>query len=480
MSKVQDDPFRDILTDDEYTEMILWESDQITQPLAYPSLPLFASSTFIETPQDKENTRQPFIFWPAQERQVSHALYTQNLICILKARQLGITWVLCAYSLMLMLTKRDQTVLVFSQGQLEANNIIERVKFLYDNHADQARFPAITEDNKSTLSFANGSSIKSLPATKKAGRSFTASLIILDEFAFMMWPNLLLKAAKPAIDNGGQLVILSSADGNGSYFHQFCQKAQSGGNGYHFIFLPWTAHPGRGENWRNERLAESTSPSDIYQEYPESPEEAFTHASGLVYDNWSDWYDSKEVRGNDFGNVSELAEYVPGGGDIYWAVDDGYVGKLDEATGTYTGESHPRVFLLLQMRADGRLCLFWESYAIQKLSDDHIAEILALPYPLPVYAGVDRSAAELKGRINTAGIYTRNSGSSVEEQIKEMRRWIAPDKNGFRRLIVHPRCKHFRGEQVRYRRDIDDGKPIKQYDHGPDALKGLLWTLRME
>jgi terminase large subunit-like protein len=194
----------------------------------------------------------------------------------------------------------------------------------------------------------------------------------------------------------------------------------------------------------------------------------WVQATGIVYDVWSD---------NE--NVTEAAEYVEGGGPIIWGVDDGYSGKLDSATGQYTADSHPRVFGLYQLRGDGRICRFAESYAVGLLSDQHIAAVSALPYPAPDFVVVDKSAAELKGRLHAADIYTKNSPSDVEESVKEMRRAIAPDANGVRRLLVHPRCTHFRSEMASYRRDAN-GKIIKQHDHGPDECRYVCWVLRYE
>lgn len=198
----------------------------------------------------------------------------------------------------------------------------------------------------------------------------------------------------------------------------------------------------------------------------------WVQASGLVYDVWSD--------GPEGGNVTEAAEYIPGAGLVAWSVDDGYAGMRDPASGLFTADSHPRVFGLYQIRHDGTICRFDESYAVKLLSDQHLVEVLALPYPRPEYAVVDKSAAELKGRLHAAQIYTRNSPSDVAESIKETRRAIAPDTNGRRRLLVHPRCKHFRAEMASYRYDPQTGKPIKQYDHGPDECRYLVWALRYE
>jgi phage terminase large subunit len=197
----------------------------------------------------------------------------------------------------------------------------------------------------------------------------------------------------------------------------------------------------------------------------------WVQATGIIFDVWSD--------GPDDGNVSESAEYIPDGGRVLWWIDDGYTGQLDQTTQTYTAESHPRVFLLVQQRPNGQLCVFAESYAVKMLEDEHISEVLALPYPLPEAAAVDKSAAQLKGRIWNAGIQTLAGPTSVEESIKNMRRMLAKDSNGRRGVLVHPRCRHFRSEMTSYRRD-GDGKIVKAFDHGPDAARYGCWSLRYE
>lgn len=195
----------------------------------------------------------------------------------------------------------------------------------------------------------------------------------------------------------------------------------------------------------------------------------WVQASGLVYDVWSDTE-----------NVTEAADYIPGAGEVIWGVDDGYSGKRDAATGLYTAESHPRVIGLYQLRGDGRICRFDEVYAVQTLSERQVAEALALPYPEPDYAIVDSSAAELRGRLLEAGIAAFGGTHAVEEGIKELRRRMAPDANGVRLFLVHPRCVQFRAEIVSYRRDPATGKPIKQFDHGPDEARMVVWKLRHE
>lgn len=411
-----------------------------------------------------------FDLWDGQ-RQALHTMEHERLAVFLKARQLGISWVACGFALSALLSTANQTVLAYSQGQLEANELIRRVAFLYQQHAWCDDLPRMITDNIGALGWSNGSRMLSLAATRKAGRSFTASIAILDEWAFMAWPRQTLAAVKPTIDAGGKLFIISSADGQGSAYHQFWQHAESGLNGYKAVFLPWFAHPDRGPDWREQKIVEASGDTaSVLREYPANAIEAFTAAAGLVYDVWSD--------GPEDGNVTDRAEYDPDGGAVLWACDDGYHGQLDGQTGQYTSDSSPRVFLLVQERDDGSLAVFDEDYAVKMLPETQIERVQSKGYPDPDYAVVDSAAAELRGRLQAIGIGTYGKPNDIDESIKVTRRFVAKDANGRRRLYVHPRCKHLRYEMASYRND-DKGQPIDMLNHGPDALRYLAWKLRL-
>lgn len=224
----------------------------------------------------------PFRLWPSQVA-VVWALMTTRLIVILKARQLGISWICCAYILWRCLFQRGQMVLVFSKGQDEADEMIRRVKALYERLPDWllSSCPTLVKDNTSLLAWSNRSRVKSLPATKNAGRSFTASVVVIDEAAFQAWADALFTALKPTIDAGGQLIILSTANGIGNLFHRLWIKAVAGLNGFKTIFLAWWCRPGRDRAWYEAQLREYDDPAMVRQEYPSSATEAFL-VSGRV------------------------------------------------------------------------------------------------------------------------------------------------------------------------------------------------------
>jgi len=235
----------------------------------------------------------PFRLWPAQAW-VLWQFCLHRLIIILKARQLGISWLCCLYALWLVLFKRGQVVLLFSKGQRESVELLRRVGVLYERLPRWLRLllPRRTTNNTETMTWANGSSILSLPGT--GGRSFTASLVIVDEAAHIAQAREIYMAVKPTIDAGGQLIILSTANGLGNLFHQIWVKAEAKANGFTPIFLPWWTRPGRDAAWYEAQKAEYTDPDMIHQEYPATPREAFV-ASGRSRFHGS-WIEAQEAR----------------------------------------------------------------------------------------------------------------------------------------------------------------------------------------
>lgn len=193
----------------------------------------------------------PFELWDAQ-RQTLAEIEIHKLLIILKARQVGLSWLVLAYILWLVLFHPIQTILIFSKRDDEAVYLlgIERLRGMYSKLPDWMRgdIEAPT-DNDHTWQLANGSTVRAFPTT--AGDGYTATFVLVDEADLV--PNLkrTLASVQPTIDNGGQLVLLSRADKDkpGSLFKKMYKEAVAGRNEYYAIFLPWHIHPGRDEKW---------------------------------------------------------------------------------------------------------------------------------------------------------------------------------------------------------------------------------------
>jgi hypothetical protein len=218
----------------------------------------------------------PFHLWPAQLELLGSVL-SERLLLILKARQLGISWLVLAYALWLCLYRPGRLVLVFSIGQNEANEMLRRCHAMYWRLTPELRatLPTLIKDNTEEMAWSNGSRILSLPSRANAGSSYTASLAIMDEFAKNPRDAQIYTAVKPTIDGGGKLIILSSADGAGNLFAELVQRALQSIGRFTFRFLPWHARPDRDAAWYAAVAADAVDSSLMKQEYPATPEEAF-------------------------------------------------------------------------------------------------------------------------------------------------------------------------------------------------------------
>ena len=210
---------------------------------------------------------------------------------ILKARQLGLTWLAIAYALWTLIFQPGSTVLLFSRRDEEATALLDRMHGMLDRLPTWLQ-PQITEDNRHELAFGGlGSRAQAFPTTKHSARSYTATLAIVDEADFIQWFRPLMNAVKPTIDAGGRLILLSTVDKEtpDSEFKRLWMQAQDKDSSYHPIFLPWSAHPERDQAWY-EKIKHDYLIDDLYQEYPASPAQALAprQAAKRFHPDWLD------------------------------------------------------------------------------------------------------------------------------------------------------------------------------------------------
>jgi hypothetical protein len=216
------------------------------------------------------------------------ALFEKNRFrIVLKARQLGISWFAVARALWKCLFRRSHLVLVYSTTMDEAAEMVHRARFIY------ARLPEWMKrlsplrsgaDNTKAIGFANGSTIRARAATKRAGRSLTVSEVIMDEAAWLDNGRRLYLAAMRAVEAGGEMTVISTANGTGGLFYDIWQAAYAGTSDFAAIFLPWWARPGRLLDWYQQQLRNADDPALIPQELPATPEEAFVSSGRVRFD----------------------------------------------------------------------------------------------------------------------------------------------------------------------------------------------------
>lgn len=232
----------------------------------------------------------PFTLWPMQRELVAQ-LQEHRLSVILKARQLGISWLVLAFAASEMLGKEGYTVIALSRTEEEAKELVRRMEVIFANMPELIAPPekkraGVPWYEKKALEISvhwpGGllSVFKGFPSAPSAARSFTANLIVFDEWAFQQWADEIWTAGFPTVNRptGGKVIGLSSIE-RGSFFEEvFCGAP---GNGFHPIFLPWNADPRRDAQWYAATRA--TLGDLIMQEYPASIEEALTVPGGAFF-----------------------------------------------------------------------------------------------------------------------------------------------------------------------------------------------------
>jgi hypothetical protein len=136
--------------------------------------------------QHPEQGSIKFDLRPAQEEIL--ATWTQERYSIvLKARQIGWSTLVAGFALWLTFFWPDQAIIMLSKGEREAEKLLQKATYAYDRLPPwmRERGPKRTSRNLKKLSFANASVIESMPSKEDPGRSSTASLVIVDEWAFL-------------------------------------------------------------------------------------------------------------------------------------------------------------------------------------------------------------------------------------------------------------------------------------------------------
>lgn len=260
--------------------------------------------------EDKDNPdiAVPFDMWPGQQSTLDTFL-KDRLIVVLKARQLGLTWLALAYAVWQMLRQPGYTVVAMSKREDDAKELIRRVVFILrylpdwiiqeKKRAKDVKQGLFWENTTTSITITRGSmdrsarghlpepsTFSSLTSSPDSGRSLTGSLVFLDEWAFQPWASEIWSAAFPTINRpaGGQVIGLSTAK-IGTTFEEIWHGAEAGANGFTGIFLPWWTDPRRTPQWYE--LTRASLPHSYLQEYPATPGEAFSAGEATAYPEFS-------------------------------------------------------------------------------------------------------------------------------------------------------------------------------------------------
>jgi hypothetical protein len=232
------------------------------------------------------------------QREVIDRWQARPLNLVLKARQLGITWLAVGYMLHKLLVHPGTRGLIVSINEDEAIKVVNRMFDMFNSLPEHLQFGAkITKPTRdarpSTLiefTFPDGtiSSAVGFPSTRRAGHGEVATLVLLDEFSRHEYAGDSWKAMFSTADHGGQIIVISTANGvsneqtgEGNFFHHLFVNAEA--YGIDVQFLPWSLHPQRDETWY-ANVARALPSHMRAEQYPRNPEDAFINTGECWFD----------------------------------------------------------------------------------------------------------------------------------------------------------------------------------------------------
>ena len=143
-------------------------------------------------------------------------------------RQSGKTTCASAYLLWYAMFHPDQTILIAAHKFAGAQEIMQRIRYGYELCPDFIR-AGVTNYNKGSMEFENGSRLISATTTGNTGRGMSISLLYCDEFAFVnpsiadeFWTSM-----SPTLATGGRAIITSTPNSDEDTFAIIWKESQN-------------------------------------------------------------------------------------------------------------------------------------------------------------------------------------------------------------------------------------------------------------
>jgi hypothetical protein len=223
----------------------------------------FASKfAFIQHPVQGKLLFDPYTY----QLGLMHSYHSYRFNVNMMPRQTGKTTCASIYLTWYAMFNPDQTVLIAAHKYTGAQEIMARVRYVYEMCPDHIR-AGVTSYNKGSIEFENGSRIVSQTTTGNTGRGMSISLLYCDEFAFVQ-PNIAEEfwtSISPTLATGGKAIITSTPNSDEDTFATIWKQAEDkfdahgneqdvGINGFHSFRSSWDEHPDRDENWKEVEL----------------------------------------------------------------------------------------------------------------------------------------------------------------------------------------------------------------------------------
>lgn len=217
---------------------------------------------YIQHPVHGKLLFEPYGF----QENLMHSYHNYRFNINMMPRQSGKTTCAAIYLAWYAMFNPDQTILIAAHKYTGAQEIMQRIRYVYEMCPDYIR-AGVTSYNKGSIEFENGSRIVSQTTTGNTGRGMSISLLYCDEFAFLQ-PNIAEEfwtSISPTLATGGRAIITSTPNSDEDTFATIWKQAEDkfdehgneqelGSNGFHSFCARWDEHPDRDEEWKKAEI----------------------------------------------------------------------------------------------------------------------------------------------------------------------------------------------------------------------------------
>jgi len=138
----------------------------------------------------------------------------EPLLIVFKSRRMWITWLMLALYLHDAITHTERDIYIVSKKEEDADDLVRRAKFIFDHIPPHIWPPDLLPEpyyKQNHLAFPNiGSGLHAVASGADQLRQHTASGILCDEFGFWEKSRETYTSAKPTLDGGGRVTIVST------------------------------------------------------------------------------------------------------------------------------------------------------------------------------------------------------------------------------------------------------------------------------
>lgn len=224
-------------------EKLTKELTKITEDYCY------YAENYAMTLDETQGKKVKFLLFDQQKEYMKN-LMSHRFNIVPKSRQSGISTTTALFCALHMMFNKDRKICIVAHKKDGAENFMKKIQeFLHDrpkwlgDDGKKAGIYIVSESLK-RIKLSNGSECECFASSSNSLRSYTPTLLILDECAFIPNASVLWTAASATLSTGGRAIFISTPNGMDELFFKTYQQSLDKKSEFHITYIRW---------WRDKR-----------------------------------------------------------------------------------------------------------------------------------------------------------------------------------------------------------------------------------